>query len=158
MGLSRSAVFRLLAVCIMIGARATAASDKADPTAHSADAVAATMREMYAALSVDDTARLKTVLANDFYAFDGGKRFDGASLAQLIADAHKAGRQYVWTVNEPDARVQGDWAWITYVNRGSVGDATGTRPVTWLESAVLKLEEGRWRIVFFHSTRASTAT
>jgi hypothetical protein len=49
--------------------------------------------------------------------------------------------------------MHGDLAWITYVNRGSVGDAAGVTPVTWLESAVLRHDGRRWRIRFFHSTR-----
>ena len=44
-------------------------------------------------------------------------------------------------------------AWITYVNRGSIKDASGTKAVSWLESAVLRKENDSWRIQFFHSTR-----
>jgi ketosteroid isomerase-like protein len=72
----------------------------------------------------------------------------------LIKSAHAAGKVYVWTVNEPEVHVSGDMAWITYVNRGSIKDASGTKDVTWLESAVLQKEKGAWRIHFFHSTRA----
>jgi hypothetical protein len=114
---------------------------------------------MYAALSVDDGARLaETVFAPGFYAFDGGRRFSGPELAALIAAAHKAGKAYVWTVQEPDVRFACDHAWIAYVNRGSVTDASGATPVTWLESAVLRHDGTRWRIEFFHSTRAPAAS
>lgn len=121
-----------------------------------ADAVAETMREMYAALTADDEVRLKMIFAPGFYAFDAGKRFDGMALAELVKDAHKAGKTFVWTVTEPDVHVNCDWAWITYVNRGSVGDASASQPAIWLESAVLHYETGRWRIAFFHSARATT--
>ena len=72
----------------------------------------------------------------------------------LIKAAHAAGKVYVWTVNEPEVHIAADIAWITYVNRGSIKDASGTKDVTWLESAVLQKEKGMWRIHFFHSTRA----
>jgi ketosteroid isomerase-like protein len=117
------------------------------------DDVAETMRAMYAAAAIDDEARLKEIFADDFYAFDLGKRFDGMALAQLIKAAHAAGRTFVWTVKDPETHMHGDLAWITYVNRGSVGDAAGVTPVTWLESAVLRHDGRRWRIRFFHSTR-----
>jgi hypothetical protein len=121
-------------------------------------AVAGTMRDMYAAISVDDGARLNaTIFAPGFYAYDGGKRFSGPELVALIAGAHKAGKAYVWMVQEPDVHVACDRAWIAYVNRGSVTDASGVLPVTWLESAVLKFDGTRWRIEFFHSTRAPAA-
>jgi hypothetical protein len=130
-----------------------AACPAADP-----DAVAGTMRDMYAAISVDDGARLNgMIFAPGFYAFDGGKRFSGPELVALIAGAHKAGKAYVWTVQEPDVHVVCDRAWIAYVNRGSVTDASGVLPLTWLESAVLKFDGTRWRIEFFHSTRTPAA-
>ena len=116
--------------------------------------VAATVRAMYAAASTDDLATLKEIFTEDFYAFDLGKRFDGMALADLIKGAHAAGTTFAWTVNDPETHVIGDWAWITYVNRGSVTNASGVTPVTWLESAVLVRNSGRWRIRFFHSTRA----
>jgi Domain of unknown function (DUF4440) len=117
-------------------------------------AVVETMRAMFAAATQDDEASLKAIFAADFYAFDGGGRFDGMELAALIRTAHAAGKSFVWTVNEPDARIEGDWAWIAYLNRGSITDAAGTVPMTWLESAVLNFDGNRWRIRFFHSTRA----
>jgi ketosteroid isomerase-like protein len=118
-----------------------------------ADAVADAMRAMYAAASVDDEVRLKAIFADDFYAFDLGKRFDGMELAHLIRDAHAAGKSFVWSVDEPQTHLRGDLAWITYVNRGSIGDASGATPATWLESAVLHHDGSRWRIRFLHSTR-----
>lgn len=123
----------------------------------SPDAVAETMREMYAALMVDDEPRLQGILMPDFYSYDGGKAFDGPGLAGLVKDAHKKGSKFVWTVNEPKIQLHCDWAWIAYVNRGSIADASGTKPVTWLETAVLRYDAGRWRIALFHSSRAAAA-
>ena len=131
-------------------AAARAACPAADPAA-----VADTVREMFAAIGVDDTPRMQRVLAPGFYAYDAGRRFDGPALARLVEDAHRAGKRFVWTVQEPDVRIDCDRAWIAYVNRGSVGDAAAAQPVTWLESAVLRHQDGRWRIEFFHSSRAA---
>jgi len=127
------------------------------PSKSGADAVVETMRAMFAAATQDDDAGLKQIFADDFYAFDGGGRFDGMELADLIKTAHAAGKSFVWTVNEPDVRLEGNWAWIAYHNRGSITDAAGTTPMTWLESAALNFDGQRWRIRFFHSTRAKTA-
>jgi hypothetical protein len=60
---------------------------------------------------------------------------------------------FVWKVTKPEVRMHGDDAWITYVNEGSVKDASGTKNVTWLESAFLRKENQNWRLEFFHSTR-----
>lgn len=120
-------------------------------------AVVETVRAMYAAAAIDDSAALAGIFTADFYAFDGGKRFEGMALPELIKAAHADGKRFVWTVTEPDVEVSGDWASISFVNRGAVGDAAGMAPVTWLESAVLRFEDGRWRVRFFHSTRAVEA-
>lgn len=122
--------------------------------ARSREAVADTMREMYRALADGDAACLSAVLADDFDCFDVGRRFDGPGFAKLIADAQKAGKRFVCTVQDETVHVEGNWAWIKYINRGSVGDATGVTPVTWLESAILRREDNHWRITFFHSSRA----
>ena len=98
-------------------------------------------------------AKFRAVTTPDFYAFDAGGRFTGDALMDLIKAAHAAGKVYVWTVNEPEVHISGDIAWVTYVNRGSIKDASGIKDVNWLESAVLQKEQGTWRIRFFHSTR-----
>jgi hypothetical protein len=74
----------------------------------------------------------------------------------MIRQAHAAGSRFVWTVEDADSHVLGDWAWTAYVNRGSISDGKTVTPVTWLESAVLRHDGARWRIRFFHSTRAQT--
>ena len=115
------------------------------------------MRKMYVAATNDDLAAFKAVASPSFYSFDGGKRFNGDELMALIKALHASGRIYVWAVTEPEVHVQGNTAWITYINRGSVQDASGKKAVEWLESAVLGKESGVWRIRFFHSTRVPSA-
>lgn len=116
--------------------------------------IATTVSTMLDALAADDFAKFHAVAADDFYAFDNGKRFVGDELIALIKKLHAAGNVYEWHVTEPKVRRANDVAWITYVNKGSVTDAAGRKDVTWLESSVLQKEHGRWRIRFFHSTRA----
>jgi ketosteroid isomerase-like protein len=129
-------------------------ADQSGPS--DADQVQATeaIRSFFAAATADDVDKLHAVTAPDFYAFDAGGRFTRDALMDMIKAAHAAGKVYVWTVNEPEVHISGDMAWVTYVNRGSIKDTSGTKDVTWLESAVLKKEKGIWRIHFFHSTRA----
>lgn len=117
-------------------------------------AVVEAIRTMYAAATADDMEKFNSVTTADFYAFDGGKRFDGDALMELVKSAHAAGAVYVWTVTEPEVHVSCNVAWISYVNRGSMKNASGLTKLTWLESAVLVKEKGKWRIRFFHSTRA----
>jgi hypothetical protein len=132
----------------------TEVKSMANDPARDHDAIVDAMRTMYIALGKDDSALFRSVTAPDFFTYDGGKRFTGDELLELIKSRHDAGVIYVWNITEPDVRVDGRTAWVTYVNRGSVTDEAGKKDVIWLESAVLRRDESAWRIHFFHSTRA----
>ena len=75
----------------------------------------------------------------------------------LIKAQHAAGKRYEWNVTEPDVHISGNGAWIAYVNKGSITDASGTVNQNWLESAFLEKQAGVWKIVFMHSTRVPAA-
>ena len=126
---------------------------KPDPAA-----VVKTLTDMYAALTVDDGATLAAAFTADAVEFDGGKRFTGTGLWDLIKTVHAKGIRLVWTVQDSDVHFACDTAWIDYINRGSVFDGKTTTPVSWLESAVLVHGKTGWRIRFFHSTRVPEAT
>ena len=111
------------------------------------------IRLMFVALENDDVAKFQTVTSPDFYAFDAGERFSGDELMALVKKAHSDGKIYVWKVTEPEVHIDATTAWITYVNRGSLEDKSGKQNLSWLESAVLRKQNGAWRIHFFHSTR-----
>lgn len=144
----------LLALGVMTGLREVAGANEQQQDDQSR--VTATMRAMYAAATRDDMAGFHEVAAPGFYAFDAGKKFTGDELMQLIKTLHASGKTFVWTVNEPDVHVTGDIAWITYTNRGSIDDGSGRKEMTWLESAILRKQADKWRIEFFHSTRAAS--
>ena len=76
----------------------------------------------------------------------------------FIKAQHAAGKRYEWNVTEPDVHISGNTAWIAYVNKGSIDDASHTMNQNWLESAFLQKEAGIWKIVFMHGTRVPMAT
>jgi len=140
--------------CVGLAARAqscaTKATDKTD--------VAATIRTMYAAATVDDLDKFNTLVEPGFYIYDGGTRFDGDAIMKLMKGLHAKGAVYLWSVNDPDVHVNCNEAWIAYVNRGSMKIGNGPiTPMQWLESAVLEREKDGWKIAFFHSTRVPPA-
>jgi ketosteroid isomerase-like protein len=114
-----------------------------------------TVSTIFTAARVDDTAKFDSVIAADFYIFDGGARFNGDTIMAFINAQHAAGKRYEWNVTDPDVHVSGDTAWIAYVNKGSITDASGTTKQNWLESAFLEKQAGNWKIVFMHSTRVA---
>src|SRR5260370_12468093 len=109
---------------------------------------------IFAAAATDDVAKFDSVIASDFYIFDGGARFNGEAIMTFIKAQHTAGKRYEWNVTDPDVHIGGNTAWVAYVNKGLISDASGTVNQNWLESAFLEKQAGAWRIVFMHSTRA----
>jgi Domain of unknown function (DUF4440) len=116
-----------------------------------------TVSTVFTAARADDVAKFDSVIASDFYIFDGGARFNGNSIMTLIKAQHAAGKRYEWNVTEPDVHISGNGAWIAYVNKGSITHASGTVNQNWLESAFLEKQAGVWKIVFMHSTRVPAA-
>jgi len=113
-----------------------------------------TVSTIFTAARADDVAKFDSVIASDFYIFDGGTRFNAESIMALIKAQHAVGKRYEWNVTDPDVHINGNTAWIAYVNKGSITDASGTVNQNWLESAFLEKQAGTWKIVFMHSTRA----
>src|SRR5258705_9991713 len=116
-----------------------------------------TVSTIFTAARTDDVAKFDSVIASDFYIFDGGVRFKGDAVMAFIKAQHGAGKRYEWNVAEPDVHIIGNTAWIAYVNQGSITDASGTVNQKWLESAFLQKQAGIWKIVFMHSTRVPAA-
>jgi len=116
-----------------------------------------TVSTIFTAARADDVAKFDSVIASDFYIFDGGARFNGDSIMAFIKAQHAAGKHYEWNVTEPDVHISGNTAWIAYINKGSISDASGTVNQNWLESAFLEKQAGTWKILFMHSTRVPMA-
>jgi hypothetical protein len=131
----------------------TSEADKTD--------VIGAMRTLFAGAAVDDMAKMHSVAAPSFYAFDVGRQFASIDdLAKVVKAAQDQGVKFVWNVTAPKVTIHCNQALITYVNDGSV-QAPGSAnplPVQWLESAVLDKESGAWKIVFFHSTQVPSPT
>jgi Domain of unknown function (DUF4440) len=149
----------LLALGVLLGplgllTNATSALAACSTSPADAAKVVDAVKILFVAASNDDIAKFHSVAAPGFYAFDGGKRFNGNELMNMVKQVHAAGKVYVWTVTEPDVHVNCDSAWITYLNRGSIQDQAGKHELTWLESAELQRIGGRWRIRFLESERA----
>ncbi len=112
-----------------------------------------TVSMIFTAARTDDVAMFDSVIAPDFYIYDGGARFNGDTIMAFIKAQHDAGKRYEWDVTEPDVHINGNTAWVAYVNEGSITDASGTVKQKWLESAFLQKQGDMWKILFMHSTR-----
>jgi len=150
---------RLIAVTLVLALSANPITARAQQKPLTADQarIVDTVNTIFAAALTDDVAKFDSVIAPGFYIYDVGARFNGDSIMALIKAQHIAGKRYEWKVTEPDVHISGKTAWIAYVNKGSITDASGSVNQTWLESAFLEKQAGAWKIVFMHSTRVPVA-
>ena len=142
-----------LTVCAALVLSGSAQAAPSCAPAGSAPAAEAAVRAWFDAGRRDDLQAMGAVQAADFYAYDGGARFDGLKLGELVRDSHASGMVIEWNLHDMDVHVGCDQAWAAWVNTGAAGKAGAMRPVTWLESAVLTYRDGRWRMAFLHSDR-----
>ena len=146
------------ALALTCSANPALASAQPQPVTADQAQIIDTVSTVFAAARAEDIAKFDSVIAPDFYIFANGTRFNGDAIMGAIKAQHAAGKSYDEHVTEPDIHISGDIAWIAYVNRGSITDASGTVDQSWLESAFLERKAGTWRIVFMHSTRVPAAT
>jgi hypothetical protein len=85
-----------------------------------------TVSTIFTAARADDLAEFDSVIASDFYIFDGGARFNGDSIMGFIKAQHLAGKRYEWNVTEPGVHISGKTAWTAYINKGRITDTSGT--------------------------------
>jgi hypothetical protein len=145
--------FVVVAVAVVIFVNISTARTQERTLTSQQRQVVDTVSTIFSAAREDDVAKFDSVIASGFYIFDGGARFNGDTIMTHVKSLHAAGKRYEWSVTEPDVHVSGDTAWIAYVNKGTVTDASGTVNQNWLESAFLEKQAGTWKIVFMHSTR-----
>jgi hypothetical protein len=153
----RGAVYSFLAPLLVIGALNAAAGGAAAAEvgcapAQAASAASGAVQAFYDALARRDEGAFESAAAPDFMAFDGGAQFDRSSLFALLRAAEAQGKHYHWTVQDAVAESDCRTAFVRWINRGWVEDATGRTDRVWLESALLRWERGGWRIAFLHST------
>ena len=133
---------RRAALILAVGAALAAGGAQAGPKCArpgAAKDVEAAVRGWFAAFAREDYAAGYALQAPGFYAYDGGKRFNGTELGELLRTAKAAGSRVEWNLHDLDVHV-----------------ACDQQPVTWLESMVLGYADGRWRVEFLHSDRVRT--
>lgn len=118
-------------------------------------AVEAAIRENYAAYSSFDEARYRSTTTDDFLLLEHGELIeregDVAMMAKPGTGFRRADHFHFDAV-----RIDGDTAWAVYTLESEIyDDVRGARDREWLESAILRREDGRWKMALLHSTRVS---
>jgi ketosteroid isomerase-like protein len=145
---------RFAAACILAVAIQCPAARAADDAA----AVQAAIQANYAAYSGFDEARYRATTTGDFLLLEQGELLDREgdfSLMPKPGSGHRRSDRFDFHT----VKVEGNVAYAVYTLKSDIyDDKRGARSREWLESAILKREDGRWKMALLHSTRVSHPT
>ena len=143
---SGSAIAWALVAALQAGA-AQAADDAAD--------VQQAIKDNYTAYSGFDERKYRATTTDDFILLENGELIDReGDVANMPKPDIGFRRKDHFTFNS--VKVEGDFAYAVYtLNSEIYDDVKGARSREWLESAILRRIEGRWKMALLHSTRVS---
>ena len=144
-----------LATAIMVTGSAHGRPSNCPSSLRASGEIKQTINAFFGALRIEDKLAFQRLTTKTFYSFDGGERYPGASLVDVVREAHAKGVQLNWSIGPLDTKLRCNVAWSAWENVGSAGIPPAVKPVRWLESAVLIRQNGSWKIDFFHSQRAA---
>lgn len=120
-----------------------------------AAAVQQAIKDNYAAYSGFDAQKYRATTTDDFVLLENGELFDreGDVASMPKPDIGFRRKDYFDFIA---VKVEGDFAYAVYTLRAEIYDnLKGARNREWLESAVLRRVDDRWKMALLHSTRVS---
>jgi ketosteroid isomerase-like protein len=100
-----------------------------------------------------DKQKYRSLLTDDYLLLENGELMDAdGDLALMPTPEDQYTRKDEFDFRH--VKVSGDSAYAVYVLNSDMQDKKhGARSGAWLESAVLRRVDGRWRVAVLHSTR-----
>jgi ketosteroid isomerase-like protein len=141
----KTQLLTLLSIAIL-APRATAGVDE--------EAVKTMITEWYAAYAAgNDEAHYRTFLADDYVLLENGELVDLEGDVAMLTKNRGPGFQRKDHFDFKSVTVRGDIAYTVYFLESDLDDNKMKRHRKWLESAVLRRIDGRWRAALLHSTK-----
>jgi len=109
------------------------------------------VERLFEAMSTPPRLAIEDWITDDFQLLEVGEVWDAGALAAAIQGDYQRENFFVLL----RAEAHGTLAWVSYWNRAHITRDEDKTDITWLESAVLKQIDGRWRIQLLHSTRVA---
>ena len=110
--------------------------------------------DWYAAYAAgNDETNYRTFLADDYVLLEHGELVDLEGDVAMLTKNRGPGFQRKDHFDFKSVRVRGDIAYTVYFLESNLDDNKTKRHRKWLESAVLRRIDGRWRAALLHSTK-----
>lgn len=143
-----STALGLIMFCLARGLCAQPAAEEG-VEAGVADRLFAVVENFFEALSQPPDRSVGDWVSDDFQLLEVGEVWDRRKLESAVAGDYSRSNYFAPIRTEID----NDTAWISYWNRAEFRSTGSQSERAWLESVVLKRQDGRWLIQLMHSTR-----
>src|SRR5258708_23406415 len=111
MSLQRCIILVNFAFAVLFSANVSTASAQQKLLTADQTQIVNTVSVIFAAARTDDVAKFDSVVAPDFYIYDGGVRFTGDTVVAMIKAQHATGERYDGDVTATPLRHRGDHRW-----------------------------------------------
>ena len=108
------------------------------------------LRNFYDAASTHNFQGIRDACTDDFIIFESGQVMNVEDFINFLTSFEGATMTY--NLEDVKIDVEGSVAWLTLRSKANVTMGEQEMNYEWLESAVLKKQEGIWKIAFYHST------
>jgi ketosteroid isomerase-like protein len=117
------------------------------------DSIEASISRFFDGLSEINPDKLKAYTTTDFILLEEGQVWNIDTLIAKVTTPRNAGIKRINKFEFIKTEQNGNIAWVSYHNTADFSLNEKQQTVQWLESAVLRKENGRWKIKLLHSTR-----
>lgn len=121
------------------------------------DSIEGSIAKFFDGLSLLDAAQLRAYATDDFILLENGHVWNMDTLVNKMSIPKNAGMKRVNKFQFIKTEQTENIAWVSYHNTAEFSLNESQQTIHWLESAVLKKEDGRWKIKLLHSTRVVPA-
>ena len=117
------------------------------------DSIEASISRFFDGISEINADKLKGYTTGDFILLENGQVWNLDTLITKINVRKNSGIKRINKFQFISTEQTGNIAWVSYHNTADFSLNEKQQTVKWLESAVLRKENGRWKIKLLHSTR-----
>lgn len=143
-----------LIVAVALCAQCARRDDRGSTQAADEAAVRQTLVDWYAAYSGTDEAHYRTFLADEYVLLENGTPM-GVDDDVAMMRKRESGYSRKDAFDFQSVTLHGDLAYAVYFLESDIVDDKMRRQRRWLESAILRRVDGRWRAALLHSTKIS---
>ena len=108
--------------------------------------------DFFDALAALNDQGIRDVVENDFILLEDGEVWNTDTLINALTPVKSRKFSRINHLKFFSTEQQGDVAWVSYDNKADITVDDKPYKRHWLESAVLKRKNGRWKISLLHST------